>query len=152
LDGEKKNLFFEKFCYTIPIFFYIPYMDDIIKKLKKAWVSSDMIEKLQSWFWKKFESEIMTHGLKAAAAKLGIDDATLPDIDFKNAVEAVEELTKKDLNKDGKIGDGDFKTWVTEAFENVKEAIGNTDLSGAKKYVAKTTDTLVSKFKKFFKK
>lgn len=92
----------------------------------------------------------MTHGLKAAAAKLGIDDASLPDIDFKNAVEAVEELTKKDLNKDGKIGDGDFKTGVKEAFENVKEVIEHTDISGAKKYVEKNATGLFKKVKSLF--
>ena len=125
-------------------------MDQILKKLKSAGVSADVIEKLQSGLGDKFESTIVTSGLKAAAAKVGLDESALPDIDFKNALEAVEEVTKKDLNKNGKIGDGDGKTGVAEALENAKEAIANTDLSGTKEYVQKTASGLFAKVKSLF--
>ena len=125
-------------------------MDEILKKLKAGWISSDMIEKLKAGLGDKFESEILTNGLKAAAAKVGLDASTLPDIDFKNALEAVEEMTGKDLNNNGKIGDGDGKTGMAEALENAKEAIANTDLSGAKEFAQKTATGLFAKVKSLF--
>lgn len=109
-----------------------------------------MIEKLKSGLGDKFESEILTNGLKAAAAKVGLDASTLPDIDFKNALEAVEEMAGKDLNNNGKIGDDDGKTGMAEALENAKEAIANTDLSGAKEFVQKTATGLFAKVKSLF--
>jgi hypothetical protein len=125
-------------------------MDEILKKLTAAGVSTDMIEKLKSGLGDKFESTIMTSGLKAAAEKVGLDASTLPDIDFKNALEAVEELSGKDLNRDGKVGDGDLKTGVTEALENAKEAIANTDLTGAKEFAQKSATGLFAKIKSLF--
>lgn len=109
-----------------------------------------MIEKLKSGLGDKFESSIITMGLKGAAEKIGLDTSTLPDIDFKNAIEAVEELTGKDLNRDGKIGDGDKKTGMMEAVENAKEAIANTDISGAKKFVQENATGLFAKVKSLF--
>ena len=125
-------------------------MDEILKKLKAGWISSDIIEKLKSGLGDKFELEILTNGLKAAAAKVGLDGSTLPDIDFKNALEAVEEMTGKDLNNNGKIGDGDAKTGMAEALENAKEAIANTNLSGAKEFAQKTATGLFAKVKSLF--
>lgn len=125
-------------------------MDEILKKLKAGWISSDIIEKLKSGLGDKFELEILTNGLKAAAAKVGLDGSTLPDIDFKNALEAVEEMAGKDLNNNGKIGDGDGKTGMAEALENAKETIANTDLSGAKEFVQKTATGLFAKVKSLF--
>ncbi len=125
-------------------------MDEIVKKLKSAWVSQDIIEKLQSGLGDTLESTILSWGLKAAAAKVGLDASALPDIDFVNALEAVEEATWKDLNRDGKIGDGDGKSWMTEAFENAKEAIANTDLTGAKEFAQKTATGLFAKVKSLF--
>ncbi len=125
-------------------------MDEIVKKLMAVGVSADMIDKLKSGLGDKFESEIMTGGLKAAAAKIGLDASALPEIDFKNALEAVEELTGKDLNRDGKVGDGDGKTGVMEAVENAKEAIANSDMSGLKKMAQTQGGGLLSKIKGFF--
>ncbi len=124
-------------------------MDEIIKKLMASGVSSDMIDKLKSGLGDKFESEIMSGGLKVAATKLGIDASTLPNIDFKNAMEAIEELTGKDVNKDGKIGDGDGKTGMMEAVENAKEAVANSDMSGLKKVAQAQGGGLLAKIKGF---
>lgn len=125
-------------------------MDEILKKLKSAGVSQDIIDKLQSGLGDKFESTIISGWLKAAAAKVWLDESALPDLDFKNALEALEEATGKDLNKSGKIGDGDGKTGVAEALENAKEAIANTDLSGAKDFARKTATGLFAKVKSLF--
>lgn len=125
-------------------------MDEIIKKLTTSGVSMDMIEKLKAGLGDKFESEIMTTGLKAAAAKVGLDASALPDIDFKNALEAVEELTGKDLNRDGKVGDGDGKSGMMEAVENAKEAVANSDMTGVKQFAEKNAGGLLAKIKGFF--
>ncbi len=125
-------------------------MNEILNKLKSAGVSQDIIDKLQSGLGDKFESTIISGGLKAAAAKVWLDESALPDIDFKNALEALEEATGKDLNKNGKIGDGDGKTGVAEALENAKEAIANTDLSGAKDFAQKAAIGLFAKVKSLF--
>lgn len=109
-----------------------------------------MIEKLKSGLGDKFESEIVTNGLKAAAAKVGLDSSKLPDVDFKDAVEAAEELTGKDFNNDGKVGDGDGKTGISEAIENAKEAIAKTDIAGAKAFVEKNATGLFAKVKSLF--
>ena len=125
-------------------------MDEIVKKLMASGVSADMIEKLKSGLGSNFESEMMKGGLKAAAAKVGIDASTLPNIDFKDALEAVEELTGKDLNHDGKVGDGDGKTGMMEAVENAKEAIANTDMTAAKQFAQKNGAGLLGRLKNFF--
>ena len=125
-------------------------MDEIVKKLMASGVSADMIEKLKSGLGSNFESEMMKGGLKAAAAKVGIDASTLPNIDFKDALEAVEELTGKDLNHDGKVGDGDGKTGMMEAVENAKEAIANTDMTAAKQFAQKNSAGLLGRLKNFF--
>lgn len=124
-------------------------MDEIVKKLMASGVSSDMIDKLKSSLGDKFESEIMSGGFKAAAAKIGLDVSTLPEIDWKNSLEAVEELTGKDLNRDGKVGDGDGKTGVMEAVENAKEAMANSDMSGLKKMAQSQGGGLLAKIKGF---
>lgn len=118
-------------------------MDELIKKLTSAGLSADMVEKLKSGLGDKFESEIMTKGLKAAAAKVGIDATTLPDIDFKNVLEAAQELMGKDV-------DGDGKTGISEALGNAKEAIANSDISGAKAFAAKNASGLLAKVKGWF--
>lgn len=112
-------------------------MDEMIKKLMASGVSADMVEKLKAGLGEKFESEIMSSGLKTAAAKIGLDASALPEIDFKNALEAVEEMTGKDLNNDGKLGDGDGKTGMAEAIENAKEAVANSDMTGVKEFATK---------------
>lgn len=108
-------------------------MNDILSRLSAAWISPDLIQRLQSWLGDRLESEIMNEWLRKAAEKVGIDSTNLPDIDLKNAFEAVEEMTGKDINRDGKIGDGDGKTGIIEALENGKEAFVNSDLSALKK-------------------
>ena len=125
-------------------------MDQIVKKLTASGVPSDMIEKLKSGLGDTFQSTIMSGGLKAAAAKLGIDVSTLPEIDWKDGLEAIEEFTGKDLNRDGKIGDGDGKTGMMEAVENAKKAVANTDMSGLKKVASTQTAGLLTKLKNFF--
>ena len=120
-------------------------MDDIIKKLSAGGVSADMIEKLKSGLGDKFESSIATMGLKGAAAKLGLDTTDLPEIDFKNAMEAVQELMGKDV-------DGDEKTGVSEAVENAKEAMKNTDMTKVKEFAQKNAGGLITKIKGFFGK
>ena len=109
-----------------------------------------MIEKLKSGLGDTFESSIMTMGLKGAAEKIGLDTSALPDIDFKNALEAVEEMTGKDLNRDGKVGDGDGKSGMTEAVENAKEALANTDVESVKKFAQTNATGIFTKIKGFF--
>ena len=117
-------------------------MDDIIKKLTASGVSSDMIDKLKSGLGDKFESSIMSGGFKAAAAKVGIDTTDLPEIDFKNAMEAVQELMGKDV-------DGDGKTGVSEAIDNAKDAMKNTDMNQVKQFATKNAGGIMTKIKGF---
>jgi hypothetical protein len=118
-------------------------MDEIIKKLTASGVSSDMIEKLKSGLGDKFESSIATMGLKGAAAKLGLDTTDLPEVDFKNAMEAVQELMGKDV-------DGDGKTGISEAVENAKEAMKNTDMAQVREFATKNATGVFAKIKSFF--
>lgn len=63
--------FFRIFTYTHHVLhLYMLTMDEILNKLKSAGVSQDIIEKLQSGLGDKFESTIISGGLKAAAAKV----------------------------------------------------------------------------------
>jgi hypothetical protein len=117
-------------------------MDEIIKKLMAGGVSTDMIEKLKLGLGDKFESSIATMGLKGAAAKLGLDTTDLPDIDFKNAMEAVQELMGKDV-------DGDGKTGISEALDNAKEAMANTDMTKVKDFASKNAGGMIGKIKGF---
>jgi hypothetical protein len=100
-------------------------MDEIVKKLMASGMSSDMVEKLKSGLGDKFESTALSGGLAAAAGKLGLDASMIPNIDFKNGMEAVQELMGKDV-------DGDGKTGVSEALDNAKEMMANTDMSKLK--------------------
>ena len=118
-------------------------MDEIIKKLMAGGVSTDMIEKLKSGLGDKFESSIATMGLKGAAAKLGLDTTDLPDIDFKNVMEAAQELMGKDV-------DGDGKTGISEAVENAKEAMANTDMAEVKAFAQKNAGGIFAKIKSLF--
>jgi hypothetical protein len=118
-------------------------MDEIIKKLTAGGVSADMIEKLKSGLGDKFESSITTLGLKGAAEKLGLDTTDLPEIDFKNVMEAAQELMGKDV-------DGDGKTGMSEAVDNVKEAMANTDMAEVKAFAQKNATGVFAKIKSFF--
>ncbi len=118
-------------------------MDEIIKKLMASGVSADMIEKLKGGLGDKFESSLTTMGLKAAAAKAGIDTTDLPDIDFKNVMEAAQELIGKDV-------DGDGKTGISEAVENAKEAMANTDMKEVKEFAQKNATGIFAKIKSLF--
>ena len=118
-------------------------MDDIIKKLTAGGVSADMIEKLKSGLGDKFESSIATMGLKGAAEKLGLDTTDLPEIDLKNVMEAAQELMGKDV-------DGDGKTGISEAVENAKEAMANTDIAEVKAFAQKNATGVFAKIKSFF--
>lgn len=118
-------------------------MDDIIKKLTASGVSSDMIDKLKSGLGDTFESSILSGGFKAAAAKVGIDTTDLPEVDFQNAMEAVQELIGKDV-------DGDGKTGISEAIDNAKEAMKNTDMAEVKAFAQKNAGGVMSKIKGFF--
>ena len=82
-------------------------------------------------------------GLKAAAAKAGIDTTDLPDIDFKNVMEAAQELMGKDV-------DGDGKTGISEAVENAKEAMANTDMKEVKEFAQKNATGIFAKIKSLF--
>lgn len=147
--ASKRNISFFiciYFTYTPCVYtFSILLMDDIIKKLTASGVSSDMIEKLKSGLGDKFESSLATMGLKGAAAKLGLDTTDLPDVDFKNAMEAVQELMGKDV-------DGDGKTGVSEAVENAKEAMKNTDMTKVKEFAQKNAGGIFAKIKGLFGK
>ena len=85
----------------------------------------------------------MTGGLKAAAAKVGIDTTNLPDVDFQNLAEAAKELMGTDV-------DGDGKTGITEAVENIKQAAANSDIAGVKELAQNTGTTLISKIRSLF--
>jgi len=116
----------------------------IIKnKLTSAGVPAAIVDKLESALGDKLEGELMAGGLKAAAAKVGIDTTDLPDVDFKNLMEAAQELMGKDV-------DGDGKTGVTEAVENLKQAAANTDMTGVKEFAQSSATGLFAKIKSLF--
>lgn len=139
------SLYFHTIFDTILVLllFIIKNMNSILKKLTDAGVPASVVEKLQSGLGDKMESELMSGGLKAAAAKVGIDTKDLPEIDFKNIMEAAQEFMGKDV-------DGDGKTGISEAVENLKEAAGNTDMSGVKDYAQKSGTGFMAKIKSLF--
>ena len=94
-------------------------MDEITKKLSAGGVSTDIIEQLRAGLGNTFETELVTNGLKMAAEKVGIDPENLPHIDFHNIGEALQELVGKDV-------DGDGKTGISEAMDNVQQAVKNS--------------------------
>lgn len=118
-------------------------MNDIMKKLSDAGVPQGVIETLEAKLGNTFQTEILKNWLKWAAAKVGIDTTSLPDIDFKNLSEAYQELTGKDV-------DGDGKTGIMEAVENVKEAAAHTDMSKVKRIAETEWSSIWSKIKSFF--
>lgn len=118
-------------------------MDDIIKKLLAGGVSDDIVDKLKVGLGNTFETELVTNGLKMAAEKVGIDTRDLPNIDFHNISEAAQELAGKDV-------DGDGKTGISEAIENVQEAVQNTDMSEVKDFAQTQSQWLFAKIKSFF--
>lgn len=118
-------------------------MDDIIKKLTTGWVSHDVIEQLKVGLGNTFETELVTNGLKMAAEKVGIDPNTLPHIDFHNVSEAAQELVGKDV-------DGDGKTGVSEAVENISEALKHSDVTQMRDSVVEWSQGLFAKIKSFF--
>lgn len=89
-------------------------MDNVIKRLLAGGVSNDIIEQLKAWLGNTFETELVNNGLKAAWEKIGIDPTDLPNIDFKNLKQVAQELIGKDV-------DGDGKTGIVEAIENIGE-------------------------------
>ena len=115
----------------------------IKNKLTSAGVPAAIVDKLESALGDKFESSLTTMGLKAAAAKAGIDTTDLPDIDFKNVMEAAQELMGKDV-------DGDGKTGISEAVENAKEAMANTDMKEVKEFAQKNATGIFAKIKSLF--
>jgi hypothetical protein len=115
-------------------------MDEMLKKLMSAGVSADMLEKLKTGFGDKLEGELLSGGLKTAVEKLGLDTRNLPDVDFKNLSEAASELMGKDV-------DGDGKTGIMEAVDNLKEAAANTDMSAVKEFAQENAGGLLSKLK-----
>jgi hypothetical protein len=125
----------------VGIYFFFT-MDDLINKLIAGGVSPDMIEQLKSGLGDKFESEIISGGLKSAASKLGIDTTNLPEIDYKNAMEAVQELMGKDV-------DGDGETGISEAIENTQEVIKNTDMTALKEFATQNAGGILAKIKGF---
>lgn len=120
-------------------------MDDIIKKLLAGGVSNDIVEKLKVGLGNTFETELVTNWLKMAAEKVGIDTRDLPNIDFHNISEAAQELAGKDVDGDGKIG-------LAEAYENVQEAIKNSEFSEVKDFASEKSQGLLAKIKSFFGK
>lgn len=118
-------------------------MDEILKKLTAGGVSDDIVEKLKVGLGNTFETELVTNGLKMAAEKVGIDPNTLPHIDFHNISEAAQELVGKDV-------DGDGKTGVSEALENVDEAFKHSDVTQMKDSIVSGSQGLFSKIKGFF--
>lgn len=118
-------------------------MDEIIKKLTAGGVSDDIVEKLKVGLGNTFETELVTNGLKLAAEKVGIDPTNLPHIDFHNISEAAQELVGKDV-------DGDGKTGVAEALENVEEAFKHSDVTKIKDTVIEGTQGFFAKIKGFF--
>ena len=120
-------------------------MDEIIKKLNSSGVSPDIIEQLKAGLGNTFETELVTNGLKAAAAKVGIDATDLPEIDFKDAIAGVQELMGKDV-------DGDGKTGISEAVDSFKKAAAKTDMKKVGKFAQKNAGGLITKIKGFFGK
>lgn len=118
-------------------------MDEIVKKLMASGMSSDIVEKLKASLGDKFESTALSGGLAAAASKLGIDASMIPNIDFKNGMEAVQEFMGKDV-------DGDGKTGVSEALDNAKEMIANTDMDKLKSVAQAQGGGLLTKIKGWF--
>lgn len=116
---------------------------DIKNKLTSAGVPAAIVDKLETALGDKLEGELMAGGFKAAAAKVGIDTTDLPDVDFKNIMEAAQELMGKDV-------DGDGKTGISEAVDNIKEAAANTDMSGVKEFAQKSGTGLIAKIKSLF--
>ena len=115
-------------------------MDEIIKKLNSSGVSPDIIEQLKAGLGNTFETELVTNGLKAAAAKVNIDATDLPEIDFKDAIAGVQELMGKDV-------DGDGKTGISEAIDNAKDAMKNTDMDKVKQFATKNAGGIFAKLK-----
>jgi hypothetical protein len=115
----------------------------IKNKLTSAGVPAAIVDKLESALGDKLEGELMTGGLKAAAAKVGIDTTNLPDVDFQNLAEAAKELMGTDV-------DGDGKTGVTEAVENLKQAAANTDMAEVKQFAQENATGLWAKIKSLF--
>ncbi|NRH20914.1 hypothetical protein HOO68_02630 [Candidatus Gracilibacteria bacterium] len=118
-------------------------MDEILKKLTAGGVSEDIINKLKVGLGNTFETELVTNGLKLAAEKVGIDSTNLPQIDFHNISEAAQELAGKDT-------DGDGKTGVAEALENVEEAFKNSNVKEVKDTVVEGAQGFFAKIKGFF--
>lgn len=114
-------------------------MSSITDTLVSAWIPKSVVDTLQSSFGDKLENELVTNGLKSAAEKVGIDASTLPDIDFQNGIEAVQELMGTDVDHDGKTG-------VSEAIENIQEMAKNTDMTA----VSKSATGMMAKLRNFF--
>ena len=115
----------------------------IKNKLTSAGIPAGVVDQLETALGDKLEGELMAGGFKAAAAKVGIDTTDLPDVDFKNLAEAAQELMGKDV-------DGDGKTGVTEAVENLKQAAANTDMTEVKEFAQKNATGLFAKIKSLF--
>lgn len=116
---------------------------DIKNKLTSAGVPAAIVDKLELVLGDKLEGELMAGGFKAAATKVGIDTTDLPDVDFKNLTEAAQELMGTDV-------DGDGKTGVAEAVENLREAAANTDMAEVKEFAQKNGAGLWAKVKSLF--
>ena len=119
------------------------YTTDIKNKLTSAGVPAAIVDKLETALGDKLEGELMTGGFKAAAAKVGIDTTDLPDVDFKNIMEAAQELMGKDV-------DGDGKTGISEAVDNIREAAANTDMAEVKEFAQKNATGIFAKIKGLF--
>ncbi len=118
-------------------------MNEILKKLSDAGIAPDMIEKLQTGLGDTFESTLLSGWLKAAAEKVGIDTANLPEIDFTNMAEAAKEFMGTDV-------DGDGQTGVMEAVDNLKEVAANTDIAAVKEFAEQHASGIFAKIKAFF--
>ena len=118
-------------------------MSAIIDKLNSLGISPEIISELQTKAGDSLEGELVQNWLKAVATKFGIDATNLPDVDFKNLTEATQELMGTDV-------DGDGKTGISEAVENVQEALKNTDMEGVKEFAIQNKDGIMSKIKGFF--
>ena len=118
-------------------------MNEILKKLADAGLAPDMIEKLQTGLGETFESTLLSGGLKAAAEKVGIDTTNLPEIDFTNMAEAAKEFMGTDV-------DGDGKTGIMEAVDNLKEVATNTDMAAVKEFAEQNASGIFAKIKAFF--
>ena len=118
-------------------------MSAITDKLTSLGLPENIISELQSKAWDALETELMQGWLKATLTKFGIDANILPDVDFKNTIEAVQELTGTDV-------DGDGKTGVSEAIENLSEAAKNTDIKQIEVFAEEKAPGLMTKIKEFF--